>query len=227
MITKLLLFDIDGTLLISKGVGREAKALAMQDVFGTTGGVRTHPFGGKTDWQILRETLEPHGFTGIDIGKKMPTFEHAFAEQMKRIIGNFDVQALPGAKELLAYLAQRDDIVLGIVTGNTSKTAPIKLKAAGYDPAMFPVGAFGSEADDRNELPKLALERAMRHTRRDIRPQDVIVIGDTVKDILAARAIGGIAVAVLTGFEEAEVLAEHKPDYTLDDLTTFRTTVPL
>ncbi|MEL6307668.1 MAG: HAD family hydrolase [Chloroflexota bacterium] len=224
---RLLLFDIDGTLLHSKGVGRESKALAMEEVFGTSAGVRTHPFGGKTDWQILRETLEPHGITGIQIGQKMPTFEHAFAEQMKRIIGNFDVEALPGAKDLLAYLAQREDIVLGIVTGNTSKTAPIKLKAAGYDPAMFPVGAYGSEADDRNELPKLALERAIRHIRHDILPEDVIVIGDTVKDILAARAIGGVAVVVLTGFEEADKLAEHKPDYTLKDLTTFRTTVPL
>lgn len=133
MIRKLLLFDIDGTLLHSKGASREAKALAMETVFGTAANVRTHSFGGKTDWRILREVLEPHGVTGLEIGHKMPTFERIFAENMTRIIPNFDVQALPGAKELMEYLGQRNDIMSGIVTGNTSLTAPVKLKAAGFN----------------------------------------------------------------------------------------------
>jgi len=227
MIRKLLLFDIDGTLLHSKGASREAKALAMEEIFGTAGNVRTHSFGGKTDWQILREVLEPHGVTGLQIGQKMPLFERVFAENMAKIIGNFDVQPLPGSKELLAYLEQRDDILLGIVTGNTSRTAPVKLKAAGFDPAMFKVGAYGSEADDRNELPKLALNRAIAYARNDIAASDVIVIGDTVNDVRCARAIGGVAVTVFTGFEEREKLIESKPDYLLDDLTSFRTRVPL
>jgi phosphoglycolate phosphatase-like HAD superfamily hydrolase len=124
MIRKLLLFDIDGTLLNSKGASREAKALAMEEVFGTAGTVRTHSFGGKTDWQILREVLEPHGVTGLQIGQKMPRFERVFADNMAKIIPNFEVTALPGSQELLAYLAQRDDIMLGLVTGNTSQTAP-------------------------------------------------------------------------------------------------------
>lgn len=227
MIRKLLLFDIDGTLLHSKGASREAKALAMEEVFGTAGNVRTHAFGGKTDWQILREVLEPHGVTGLQIGQKMPLFERVFADNMAKIIGNFDVQALPGSKELLAYLEQRDDILLGLVTGNTSRTAPVKLKAAGFDPAMFKVGAFGSEADDRNELPKLAMDRTIAIARHEIVGSDVIIIGDTVKDVLAARAIGGVAVTVFTGFEERQKLIDSKPDYMLDDLTSFRTRVPL
>lgn len=227
MIRKLLLFDIDGTLLHSKGASREAKALAMEEVFGTAANVRTHSFGGKTDWQILREVLEPHGVTGLEIGQKMPTFERIFAKNMAKIIPNFDVETLPGSTELLDYLQQRDDILLGIVTGNTSQTAPIKLKAAGFDPAMFLVGAYGSEADDRNDLPKLALDRAIAHVRQNISGQDVIIIGDTVKDVEAARAIGGVAVTVFTGFEDRQRLIDSKPDYMLDDLTTFRTTVPL
>ncbi|GAB5492925.1 MAG: HAD hydrolase-like protein [Phototrophicaceae bacterium] len=227
MIRKLLLFDIDGTLLHSKGASREAKALAMEEVFGTAANVRTHSFGGKTDWQILREVLEPHGVTGLEIGQKMPAFERIFAKNMAKIIPNFDVETLPGSTELLDYLQQRDDILLGIVTGNTSQTAPIKLKAAGFDPAMFLVGAYGSEADDRNDLPKLALDRAIAHVRQNISGQDVIIIGDTVKDVEAARAIGGVAVTVFTGFEDRQRLIDSKPDYMLDDLTTFRTTVPL
>lgn len=227
MIRKLLLFDIDGTLLHSKGASREAKALAMEEIFGTAANVRTHSFGGKTDWQILREVLEPHGVTGLEIGQKMPTFERIFAKNMAKIIPNFDVETLAGATELLAYLAQRDDIMLGIVTGNTSLTAPVKLKAAGIDPAMFTVGAYGSEADDRNELPKLALDRAIAHARQNISGADVIIIGDTVKDVEAARAIGGVAVTVFTGFEDRQLLIDSKPDYMLDDLTSFRTNVPL
>lgn len=227
MIRKLLLFDIDGTLLHSKGASREAKALAMEEIFGTAGNVRTHAFGGKTDWQILREVLEPHGISGLEIGQKMPTFERVFAENMAKIIGNFDVQALAGAHELVNYLDQRDDIMLGIVTGNTSQTAPVKLKAAGFDPAMFPVGAYGSEADDRNELPKLALDRAIAKARQEIAPNDVIIIGDTVNDVLCARAIGAKVVTVFTGFEDRDLLIASDPDIMLDDLTSFRTTVSL
>ncbi|MGB7337932.1 MAG: HAD hydrolase-like protein [Phototrophicaceae bacterium] len=227
MIRKLLLFDIDGTLLHSKGASREAKALAMEEIFGTAGNVRTHAFGGKTDWQILREVLEPHGITGLQIGQKMPTFERAFAENMAKIIGNFDVQALDGAQELVTYFDQRDDIMLGLVTGNTSLTAPVKLKAAGFDPAMFVVGAYGSEADNRNDLPKLALDRAIAKARHDIAPENVIVIGDTVNDVLCARAIGAQVVTVFTGFEERDVLIASKPDIMLDDLTSFRAKVAL
>lgn len=227
MIRKLLLFDIDGTLLHSKGASREAKALAMEEVFGTASNVRTHSFGGKTDWQILREVLEPHGVTALQIGQKMPTFERVFGENMSKIIGNFDVQALAGAKELLAYLNQRDDIMLGIVTGNTSQTAPIKLKAAGIDPAIFAVGAYGSEADDRNDLPKLALDRAIAKARQEIAPSDVMIIGDTVMDVLCARALGAKVVTVFTGFEDRQKLIDTNPDIMLDDLTTFRTHVAL
>lgn len=227
MIRKLLLFDIDGTLLNGKGSTREAKALAMEEVFGTAAGVRTHSFGGKTDWQILREVLEPHGVTGLQIGQMMPHFERVFGEKLEEIIGNFEVEALAGAKELLHILDKRPDTMLGLVTGNTSLTAPIKLRAAGFDPAMFVVGAYGSEADDRNELPKLALDRANALARQNIAQEDVIIIGDTVNDIRAARAVGGTAVIVLTGFEERHLLEEAKPDYLLNDLTEFLANVPL
>jgi phosphoglycolate phosphatase len=227
MIRKLLLFDIDGTLLHAKGATREAKALAMEEIFGTSAGVRTHHFGGKTDWQILREVLEPHGINRLEIGQKMAVFEQVFAEKLAEVIVNFDVEALAGSKELLAHLQQRPDMMLGLVTGNTTLTSPVKLKAAGFDTSIFVVGAYGSESDDRNELPKLALERAIAHAKQEIAPSDVIIIGDTVNDVRAARAIGGVAVTVFTGFEERQALEESQPDYMLNDLTEFLATVPL
>jgi phosphoglycolate phosphatase len=224
---KLLLFDIDGTLLIGKGLGREAKAFAMQEVFGTDAGIRTHPFGGKTDWQILVEVLTPHGYTREQIGAQMAHYEQRFAVHMAALVAQFDVQACPGAHDLIAHLRQQADITLGIVTGNTSYTAPIKLQAAGFDPAWFAVGGYGNESDKRADLVRFALERAIKHTGQPISATDVIVIGDTVNDVTAAKALGAYTVTVFTGFEERDALIASNPDVMLDDLTTFLQHVPL
>jgi phosphoglycolate phosphatase-like HAD superfamily hydrolase len=224
---KLLLFDIDGTLIKSKGASREAKALAMEEVFGTSASIRTHHFGGKTDWQILREVLGPYGIGSEEIGRKMPQYEQVFGKKLAEAIVNFEVTALPNAIELVEELRQRSDILLGLVTGNTSQTAPIKLQAAGFDPASFFVGAYGSEADDRNELPRLALNRAIRLSKQAIATRDVIIIGDTVNDVAAARAIGGVAVTVFTGYEDRAVLEASEPDYMLEDLSSFLEIIPL
>lgn len=226
-IRKLLLWDIDGTLLMSKGATREAKAQAMIEVFGVDGEVRTHNFGGKTDWRILHEVLADTDFTSEDIGERMARYEVLFAEKLAAVIGNFDVEALPSALDIVTGLRERDDIMQGIVTGNSSATAPIKLRAAGFDPDWFTVGAYGSEAEDRNDLPKLALQRAIDVAGHDIAPEDVIIIGDTIADVECARALGAVAVIVYTGFAERDALIAAQPDYALDDLTTFLATVPL
>ena len=226
-IRKLVLFDIDGTLLVTKGATRASNALAIQETFGVTVDVMTHPFGGKTDWQILREVLERYGITGKEIGQKMSAYEHAFARQLSAVIHNFDGMALPGAHTLVNALDERDDVLVGLVTGNTSMTAAVKLQALDFEPETFVVGAFGSEADDRNLLPKLALDRAIRLTKQDILPADVIIVGDTVKDVACARALGGVAVTVFTGYEARENIIHAQPDYMLEDLTQFLETVPL
>lgn len=225
---KLLLFDIDGTLLNSHGATRAAKQSSMIDVFGLDGDVLDYPFGGKTDWQILNELLVPRGFDPIEIGQKMPHYERVFAAHLRRVIGNFRVEALPGTLKLVQKMHRRKDVMVGLVTGNTSATAPIKLEAAGFDPAMFVVGAFGNESDDRNELPKIAMHRAAHHALGvPFQPQDVIIIGDTLADIACARANDAVAVAVLTGHGQQQALSNAKPDYLLDDLTYFESTVKL
>jgi len=226
-IRKLVLFDIDGTLLTTKGATRAANGLAIQDAFGVVVDVMTHPFGGKTDWQILREVLEPLGITGKVIGHKMHTYERAFARRLSAVIHNFDVSALPGAHALVNTLAQREDVLVGLVTGNTAMTAAVKLKAVNFDPEVFVVGAFGSEADDRNLLPPIALNRAKCLSRQEIAVEDVIIVGDTTQDVACARALGGVAVTVFTGYEAREHLIKAQPDYMLDDLTQFLELVPL
>ena len=216
---RLLLFDIDGTLLKTNGAGRVSTREAMLEIFGTISRLESHSFGGKTDWQTLVELLHDHGYDENTIGQHMPRYEQAMEYHLTRIINDHKAWACPGALETVQKLRGDESVLLGLVTGNVSTTAPIKLRAAGFDPDWFPVGAYGSEAMDRNRLPALAMERANQRGNGTIKPEQVIVIGDTPADIECARAVGAIAVAVRTGFSSEEALVAVRPDYLLDDLT--------
>lgn len=215
---QLILFDIDGTLLAGKGIGREATRRAMLDIFGSCGTLERHQFGGKTDWFTLAEVLAGDGFTPEHIGQRMADYETALAFHMSALIAEYTVYALPGALETVIHLRGRDDILLGIVTGNVSLTVPVKLRAAGFDPAWFPVGAYGSEAFHRDDLPALALKRAARFSGQRLIPADVTIVGDTEADIACARALGARAVAVTTGFASRDALVAARPDHLLDAL---------
>ena len=224
---KLVLFDIDGTLMLSKGAGREATVRAMREVFGTEGTVRQMSFGGMTDWSILNGALASEGYTPEQVGLRIHDFARAMARHMAEVLPHYEVFALQGGQELVAHFKARSDVLVGVVTGNTQLSAPVKLRHAGYDPQDFVVGAYGNEAYRRNDLTPLALERARRYSGVAIAPQDVWVIGDTVMDIECARVIGANAVAVLTGFEDPQALADAQPDYLLPDLTHFQARIPL
>lgn len=224
---KLVLFDIDGTLLISRGIGREAKRQAMLECFGMTGDLDNHVFGGKTDWRIVAELLAPYGLTSDDVGRAMPAYELVMERRMRAISGAYTAEAIPQAMALVGALRQREDTLLGLVTGNTSKTAAIKLEMAGFDPAWFPLGAFGNESAERADLTRLALRRARERAGRAIKGSDVLVIGDTPDDIQAARAIDAIAVAVCTGYTPRDQLIESDPDFLLADLGAFLDLVPM
>lgn len=216
---RLILYDIDGTLLTTQQAGRAATKAAMLEVFGTASTVDTCVFGGKTDWQVLVELLTDHGHTPQSIGEMMPAFEEAAARHLADVILTREARALPGALEAVQTTRHMPDTVIGLVTGNCQLTAPIKLHAAGFDAAWFAVGAYGSESMFRNDLPAMALKRAITHSKWEIAPQDVIVIGDTPADIECARALGAVAVAVKTGHATAESLIAAQPDFLLDDLT--------
>src|SRR5579871_799000 len=143
---RLILFDIDCTLLLTKGAGREANRLAMMEVFGTVGALASHKFGGKTDWQTLVDLLIAEGISHEEIERRMPVYSEAMARHMGNVIPNYEVFAMPGALDLVTALHERPDVALGIVTGNVPGSADVKLRAAGFDPALFPIGAFGNEA---------------------------------------------------------------------------------
>lgn len=215
----LLLFDIDGTLVLTHGAGRASTRAAMLEVFGTIGGLDTHEFGGKTDWLTLTELLPPHGFTLDEIARSIPAYEAAMQRHLTAMIGDFRVEACRGALEAVQALLDQEALMLGLVTGNVSTTVPLKLSAAGFDPAWFPVGAYGNEAISRDDLPPLVLERARWHWQRSIAPEQVVIIGDTPMDVACARALGAVAVAVGTGFASREDLRASQPDYFLEDLS--------
>lgn len=218
---KLILFDIDCTLLWTRGAGREAMRYAMLEIYGTNAGIDQHTFGGKTDWQCLSELLTPQGFTPQQIEARMAEYDVAMGRHLATVIRDFEVTACPAALELVDELHHRPDTHLALVTGNCRSSAPVKLQAVGINPALFPVGAYGSEALERDHLPPLAVARAIDHYRQQYAPQQVIVVGDTPADVQCARAIGAVAVAVRTGFCQPGELETSAPDVILDDLTTF------
>lgn len=218
---RLVLFDIDGTLLISKGIGREAKRRAMLEHFGETGDIANHIFGGKTDWFTLVELLEPFGKTSDEIGKELAMFEERMARHMRELMHEYEAHPIPHAMELVQCLRERDDVVLGLLTGNMEKTARVKLEMAGYDLEWFEVGAYGHESPDRDDLARLAIQRAEARTGYTFSEKQVIVVGDTDADIQAARAVDAVSVVVCTGYVHRDKLITCEPDYLLADLSTF------
>jgi phosphoglycolate phosphatase len=214
----LVLFDIDGTLLHSGGCGRAATRLALQEVFGTIGLLDKTNFAGKTDWQIVLESLESTGI-GVDhVQTQLQHYNETVARHLSLIVDTFPVRACVGAAEVVDRLRAHPDTLLGLVTGNMPGLVPIKLRAAGFDPDDFKIGAFGSEGWERAMLPPLALERARHHAGRDFAPERILIIGDTPEDIACARSIGARTMAVATGPFKMNELRAHHPDHLFESM---------
>ena len=203
---RLLLFDIDGTLVR----GSPAKAAfghALASVFGTAGPIAGHDFAGKTDPEIARELLEAAGVASGEIEAGLPRLWDRYLAELARLIPAAPAEALPGVDELIPALAARDDVALGLVTGNVEGGARLKLASAGLW-EHFPVGAYGSDHSARNELPGVACRRATAHWGRPFGGSDAVVIGDTPRDVACGRAARAATVAVATGrFSMAELKA--------------------
>jgi len=219
----LILFDIDGTLLNSGGCGRAATRLALDEVFGTAGEAGTIAFAGKTDWQITIEALASAGVARDEIDARLDDYNVAVTRHLSALIDSYPVRACPGAHALVAALKARGDVLIGLVTGNMTGLIPVKLRTAGFDPADFRVGAFGSDGWERSMLPPLALARAEALAGRPFPPERVVIIGDTPGDIACAASIGARTLAVATGPFTAEQLRVCGPTYVFDTLAETET----
>ncbi len=216
---KLLLFDIDGTLLVSRGSGRIAMQETVRRMTGkrdvTTEGV---DFSGRTDPQIIRDVFLHNGFASDEADARLPealsvyteTFQEAFEPDM------FDI--LPGVQTLIEALDKLPDVQLSVLTGNLEVTGYLKLRAIGLED-FFPFGAFGSDSANRYDLPRIALDRALQNTGTAYAGKNVFIIGDTRHDILCGRDLDVFTVAVSTGHYSSEDLSVHNPDVLLDDLS--------
>jgi phosphoglycolate phosphatase len=216
---QLILFDIDGTLIAVNRAGRTVLAGALEVVFGTAGPIERYSLAGKTDALIIHDLIGAAGFSAAEIDARLEAVYEEMAWQAEAVFSHFEMRLCAGVAELLAALRQQNDILLGLLTGNNRHIAPLKLQAAGLDPTLFPVGAFGCDHRNRNLLPGIALERAQALTGDAFAAEETVVIGDTPADIVCARSAGARAISVATGGYSAATLATYDPDLLLYDLT--------
>lgn len=219
---RLMLFDIDGTLVRANGRTREAVEKALSDLVGRHLDTEPVRFSGKTDLQIMSEIFDTNNVTADTalVRQALDVYVNVAHPSMQPS----DVKVLPGVRSLLEHLTSRDDVRLGLVTGNVEAMAYRKLEVVGLDD-YFDVGAFGCDHADRNRLPSLAVNRVFDATGIRFESSAVTVIGDTSRDIECSRAAGARAVAVCTGHYSRADLEPHGPDALLDDLASFPDTI--
>jgi phosphoglycolate phosphatase len=217
---KLILFDIDGTLLWTDGAGRRAMEGALHAVFGSTGSP-TYGYDGKTDLQIVREQMRHSGHEDVAIDAGLP---RVIDEYLERLEGELQpdrsrAQRFDGVLELLDALEARQDRILGLLTGNVAQGAARKLVAAGIEPRRFRVGAYGSDHEHRHELPAVAMRRAHESLGVTVPGERLVIVGDTPSDIRCGRGVGARAIAVATGRYSVDELAQHAPAAVFRDLS--------
>jgi len=205
---KLILFDIDGTLLLSLGAGRRALVAAMsEDIPGIAAAAETIRFDGKTDPQIVQEMLLASG-QPVDEAR-IEDILHRYVDYLRRELSKpgHRTDIMPGVMELLDRLEGEDAALLGLLTGNVVAGAGLKLESGNIRPARFHLGAYGSDHATRAELPAIAAARAEPHFGRRPSGAEIVIIGDTPADVTCGNGVGARAIGVATGA------------YTTDDLT--------
>lgn len=217
---RLVLFDIDGTLLRSDGAGRRAINRALREVFGSTG-PSDYWLDGKTDPQIVRDLMRLDGHDDARIDSDMRRLLERYVDCLHEelMAPGFRARPLPGVPELLDTLDRHADVVIGLLTGNIEPGARAKLRAVGIDPSRFRVGAFGSDRELRPELPAIAQQRALDQLGLHVEGSAMVVIGDTPADVNCGKSLGARAIGVATGRYSVGELMEHAPVAVFEDLS--------
>lgn len=221
---RLILFDIDGTLLWTDGAGRRAIHRAMIDEMGTSGPIDGYRFDGKTDPQIVRELLELAGHPECSSEDRISAVCRRYVSLLTAELAKPTqaTKTLQGVKELLAALEPHEAqgrAVVGLLTGNLEHGAALKLRSAGIDPGRFAVGAYGSDSYKRSDLPAIAAERAAKKTGRRFTGADIMIVGDTPDDIACGRPMGARVLAVATGFFDTAALRAAGAAFVFENLS--------
>jgi phosphoglycolate phosphatase len=217
---RLVLFDIDGTLIHTGGAGVKAFGRAFASEFGVEDGTQNLKFAGRTDVSLAREFFDLHRIEASP--ENFERFFKSYLFWLRRLIHDCKGGACNGVQEFLEAIRSRPKPPLtGLLTGNIKKGARVKLEKFGLW-KEFPFGAFADDHEDRDQIAAAALRRGRRRLGRELRGDEVLVIGDTPLDIRCGRAIGAKVLAVATGGSSLEDLERHNPDWAAPDLTHIR-----
>jgi phosphoglycolate phosphatase-like HAD superfamily hydrolase len=248
-VDRLVLFDIDCTLIDAHGAGGRAIMQAIRDVYGVDGELGDYTFHGRTDPGIIRDLADLWGAADPELvigryeGETQPQVVHDLAERLgtpadvidalvdaciaryvdllEAEVEHGQIDVLPGVTELVTALAADRRVMVGLLTGNVAAGARIKLLPTGLWP-LFEVAAFGSDSGMRPDLPAIAVARAEELTGRRYVGKEIVVVGDTPADIECGAGLGVRTIAVATGRHGLEELAAHHPDHLFADLSDWR-----
>jgi len=212
---RLLLWDIDGTLISTGAAGNRAIVLATAERFGGSGDLEGIEIAGRTDSGIAHQILAKYGepITEESVKSFLDLYLKLLAQELPRSAGKI----MPGVLELLGRANHRPETTLGLLTGNLRRGAQLKLEHYQLW-HFFAFGAFADDHHDRNQLGAFAVTRAQDNGEKFL-PTQVDVIGDTGHDIACGKALGARTIAIATGAWSRERLAEHAPDFLFDDLS--------
>jgi phosphoglycolate phosphatase len=215
---KIVLFDIDGTLIVTGGAGGRAMSRAFEDIFGVRRALDGVTMAGRTDAGILRDVAARVGM--VISAADYERFRARYFEHLREALteSGHPQRVLPGVLPLLEALAARPDMFVALLTGNAEGGARIKLEH--FDLwRYFRCGAFGDEIAERNDLFSVAMQRICDCGAPQVPPQDVVVIGDTELDVAVAVAAGARSVAVATGSSSLAALRQTAADVVVEDLS--------
>ncbi len=213
---KLLLFDIDGTILTTFGQAKEAFRFALKEIFGTEGSIDNFSWSGKLDPVIVFELMKGAGFDESYINQKVNETLRLYEKILEKNLIPKKVIIKDGVKEILEDLSKDENFILGLCTGNTPEGARIKLSSVNLW-NYFKIGAYGTDGKLRAELPPIAKARAENLFNQKIDKQNVYVIGDAPADIKSAKVNNFISIAVFSGFHKKEELEKYEPDLLIEN----------
>ncbi len=217
---RLVLFDIDGTLIRTKGIGGRSFGATFKTVFGKQHKPESVNFAGRTDSSLLREFFGHYGIPHTE--ENLERFVETYVFWLEHLMHEYGGHVCAGAPELIAdFKALPDRPIMGILTGNLRIGAEIKLRHHGIW-EDFEFGVFADDHEDRNQLAVIAQERAGQMIGRPLKGEEILVIGDTPKDIDCARHVGAKVLAVATGGHTMEDLRHHQPTWLVESLQGVR-----